>query len=80
MIVQVENAHRNGDAGDIPNFEAMIAAALANVLLNLSTELRGQITNDIRNGAGSSGGGSGAPPTEIHVWIKRFNNLKPFAF
>ncbi|PWA97400.1 zinc finger, CCHC-type, Retrotransposon gag domain protein [Artemisia annua] len=76
----MENAHRNGDVGDIPNFKSMIAAALANVLLNLSTELSAQITNNIRNGAGSSGGGSSVPPTEIHVWIERFNNLKPLAF
>ena len=84
MIVQMEHTHKKGDDGNVPNFEAMISVALANVLPNLSaelrTELRTQITNDIRNGAGSSGGSSGAPPTEIHVWIERFNNLKPLAF
>ena len=74
------NTRRNGDGGDIPDFEAMINAALANALPNLSTDLRTQIINDIRNGVGSSGGGGGAPPTEIHVWIERFNKLKPLAF
>ncbi|GJR84016.1 hypothetical protein Tco_0154801 [Tanacetum coccineum] len=39
-----------------PNFEAMIAAAVANALPNLTAALRTQITNDIRNGAESSGG------------------------
>ncbi|PWA92019.1 zinc finger, CCHC-type, Retrotransposon gag domain protein [Artemisia annua] len=76
----MENAHRNGDDGDVPDFEAMINAALANALPNLSTELRTQIFNDIRNGAGTSGGGGGAPPTTISGWIKEFNKLKPLAF
>lgn len=40
---------RRGDDGENPNFEAMIAAALANALSNLSAHLRQQITNDIRN-------------------------------
>ncbi|PWA79256.1 zinc finger, CCHC-type, Retrotransposon gag domain protein [Artemisia annua] len=79
LQTQMVNTRRNGD-GDVPDFEAMINAALANALPNLSTELRTQITNDIRNGAGTSGGGGGAPPTEIHVWIERFNKLKPLAF
>ncbi|GJY21965.1 putative reverse transcriptase domain-containing protein [Tanacetum coccineum] len=72
---------RNSD-DDVPNFEAMIAAAVANALPNLSAALRTQITNDIRNGAGASGGGGGdnAVPQGIHVWIERFNKLKPLAF
>ncbi|GJV83367.1 zinc finger, CCHC-type, retrotransposon gag domain protein, partial [Tanacetum coccineum] len=56
---------RNSD-DDVPNFEAMIAAAVANALPNLTAALRTQITNDIRNG--------------IHVWIERFTKLKPLAF
>ncbi|GJZ89884.1 zinc finger, CCHC-type, retrotransposon gag domain protein [Tanacetum coccineum] len=69
---------------DVPNFEAMIAAAVANALPNLTAALRTQITNDIRNGAessgGSGGGGGDAVPQGIHVWIERFNKLKPLAF
>ncbi|GJY22668.1 RNA-directed DNA polymerase, eukaryota, reverse transcriptase zinc-binding domain protein [Tanacetum coccineum] len=71
---------RNSD-DDVPNFEAMITAAVANALPNLTAALRTQITNDIRNGAGSSGGGGGdAIPQGIHVWIERFTKLKPLAF
>ncbi|GJR63742.1 hypothetical protein Tco_1505904 [Tanacetum coccineum] len=71
---------RNSD-DDVPNFEAMITATVANALPNLTTALRTQITNDTRNGAGPSGGGGGdAIPQEIHVWIERFTKLKPFAF
>ncbi|GJR97748.1 zinc finger, CCHC-type, retrotransposon gag domain protein [Tanacetum coccineum] len=66
---------------DVPNFEAMINAAVANALPNLTAALRTQITNDIRNGAGNSGGGGGdAAPQGIHVWIERFTKLKPLAF
>ncbi|GJS98797.1 zinc finger, CCHC-type, retrotransposon gag domain protein [Tanacetum coccineum] len=66
---------------DVPNFEAMITAAVANALPNLMAALRTQITNDIRNGAASSGGGGGdAIPQGIHVWIERFTKLKPLAF
>ncbi|GKC12724.1 zinc finger, CCHC-type, retrotransposon gag domain protein [Tanacetum coccineum] len=58
---------RNSD-DDVPNFEAMITAAVANALPNLTTALRTQITNDIRNGAGpSGGGGDDAIPQGIHV-------------
>ncbi|GJZ71062.1 hypothetical protein Tco_0634913 [Tanacetum coccineum] len=72
---------RNSD-DDVPNFEAMITAAVANALPNLTAALRTQITNDIRNGVGSSGGGGGgdAVPHGIHVWIERFTKLKPLAF
>ncbi|GJU98010.1 reverse transcriptase domain-containing protein [Tanacetum coccineum] len=73
---------RNSDDDD-PNFEAMIAAAVANALPNLTAALRTQITNDIRNGAessGGSGGGGDAVPQGIHVWIERFIKLKPLAF
>ncbi|GJU71536.1 putative reverse transcriptase domain-containing protein [Tanacetum coccineum] len=71
---------RNSD-DDVPNFEAMIAAAMANALPNLSDALRTHITNDIRNGAGASGGGGdNAIPQGIHVWIERFTKLKPLAF
>ncbi|GJR34125.1 DNA/RNA polymerases superfamily protein [Tanacetum coccineum] len=63
---------RNSD-DDVPNFEAMINAAVANALPNLTAALRTQITNDIRNGAGPSGGGGGdAIPPGIHVWIESF--------
>ncbi|GJW06900.1 hypothetical protein Tco_1569323 [Tanacetum coccineum] len=58
---------RNSD-DDVPNFEAMSFAAVANALPNLTATLRTQITNDIRNGAGPSGGGGGdATPQGIHV-------------
>ncbi|GJV63976.1 putative nucleotidyltransferase, ribonuclease H [Tanacetum coccineum] len=71
---------RNSD-DDVPNFEAMITAAVANALPNLTAALRTQITNDIRNGAGPSGGGGGdAIPQGIHVWIERFTKLKPLWF
>ncbi|GJU42484.1 zinc finger, CCHC-type, retrotransposon gag domain protein [Tanacetum coccineum] len=71
---------RNSD-DDVPNFEAMITAVVANALPNLTAALRTQITNDIRNGAGPSGGGGGdAIPQGIHVWIERFTKLKPLAF
>ncbi|GKF46695.1 hypothetical protein Tco_0136497 [Tanacetum coccineum] len=72
---------RNSD-DDVPNFEAMITAAVANALPNLTAALRTQITNDIRNGAGPSGGGGGdnAIPHGIHVWIERFTKLKPLVF
>ncbi|GJT83373.1 putative nucleotidyltransferase, ribonuclease H [Tanacetum coccineum] len=62
---------RNSD-DDVPNFEAMITAAVANALPNLTAALRTQITNDIRNGVGPSGGGGGdAIPQGIHVWIEK---------
>ncbi|GJW03733.1 zinc finger, CCHC-type, retrotransposon gag domain protein [Tanacetum coccineum] len=64
---------RNSD-DDVPNFEAMITAAVANALPNLTAALRTQITNDIRNGGGD------AIPHGIHVWIERFTKLKPLAF
>ncbi|GKF61613.1 hypothetical protein Tco_0181667 [Tanacetum coccineum] len=71
---------RNSD-DDVPNFEAMINAAVSNALPNLMAALRTQITNDIRIGAGNSGGGGGdAIPPGIHVWIERFTKLKPLAF
>ncbi|GKB05371.1 reverse transcriptase domain-containing protein [Tanacetum coccineum] len=44
---------RNSD-DDVPNFEAMITAAVANALPNLTAALRTQITNDIRNAAAFS--------------------------
>ncbi|GJW67944.1 hypothetical protein Tco_0122368, partial [Tanacetum coccineum] len=57
---------------DVPNFEAMINAVVANALPNLTAALRTHITNDIRNGAGASGGGGDA----IH-----FNpNEEPYAY
>ncbi|GJR49395.1 putative reverse transcriptase domain-containing protein [Tanacetum coccineum] len=73
---------RNSD-DDVPNFKAMINAAVANALPNLTTALRTQITNDIRNGVESSGGGGGggdAIPQGIHVWIEMFTKLKLLAF
>ncbi|GJT79875.1 hypothetical protein Tco_1054217 [Tanacetum coccineum] len=71
---------RNSD-DDVPNFEAMISAAVANALPNLTAALRTQITNDIKNGAESSGGSGGdVVPQGIHVWIERFTKLKSLAF
>ncbi|GJR17598.1 reverse transcriptase domain-containing protein [Tanacetum coccineum] len=73
-IVQMVTTRRNSD-DDVPNFEAMITAAMANALPNLTAALRTQITNDIRNGAGASGGGGGdAIPLGIHVWISYIIN------
>ncbi|GJW30605.1 hypothetical protein Tco_0047480 [Tanacetum coccineum] len=71
---------RNSD-DDVPNFEAMINAAVANALPNLTAALRTQITNDIRNSAESSGGSGGggggdAVPHGIHVWIERIGPSK----
>nr|GFB07134.1 putative reverse transcriptase domain-containing protein [Tanacetum cinerariifolium] len=40
---------RNNPNDNVPNFEAMINAAVANALPNLTAALRTQITNDIRN-------------------------------
>ncbi|GJY54232.1 zinc finger, CCHC-type, retrotransposon gag domain protein [Tanacetum coccineum] len=54
---------RNSD-DDVPNFEAMIAAAVANALPNLTARR----------------GGGDATPQGIHVWIERFTKLKPLAF
>ncbi|GJZ81748.1 hypothetical protein Tco_0646742, partial [Tanacetum coccineum] len=51
---EMVTTRRNSD-DDVPNFEAMITAAVANALPNLTASLRTQITNDIRNGVGSSG-------------------------
>ncbi|GJU45826.1 hypothetical protein Tco_1203092 [Tanacetum coccineum] len=56
---------RNSD-DDVPNFEAMITAVVANALPNLTAALRTQITNDIRNGGGD------AVPHGIHVWIESY--------
>nr|GFC86394.1 zinc finger, CCHC-type, retrotransposon Gag domain protein [Tanacetum cinerariifolium] len=67
---------RNNPNDNVPNFEAMINAAVANALPNLTAALRTQITNDIRSG----GGGGDAIPHGIHVWIERFTKLKPLAF
>nr|GFD48188.1 zinc finger, CCHC-type, retrotransposon Gag domain protein [Tanacetum cinerariifolium] len=50
---------RNNPNENVPNFEDMINAAVANALPKLTAALRTQITNDIRNGAGPSGGGGG---------------------
>nr|GEX89899.1 zinc finger, CCHC-type, retrotransposon Gag domain protein [Tanacetum cinerariifolium] len=73
---------RNNPNDSVPNFEAMINAAMANAFPNLMAALRTQITNDIRNGTGPSGGGGGgdAIPHGIHVWIERFTKLKPLVF
>nr|GFC66773.1 putative reverse transcriptase domain-containing protein [Tanacetum cinerariifolium] len=40
---------RNNTNDNVPNFEAMINATVANALPNLTAALRTQITNDIRN-------------------------------
>nr|GEV32865.1 putative reverse transcriptase domain-containing protein [Tanacetum cinerariifolium] len=40
----------NNPNDNVPNFEAMINAVVANALPNLTAALRTQITNDIRNG------------------------------
>ncbi|PWA45969.1 zinc finger, CCHC-type, Retrotransposon gag domain protein [Artemisia annua] len=79
------NTRRNGQPdGDeeIPNMEAMVATALANLFPSLTTtEMMTRIISDIRNGAGSSGGsGGGGQPTGIHTWLERFGKLKPLSF
>nr|GFC65041.1 DNA/RNA polymerases superfamily protein [Tanacetum cinerariifolium] len=62
---------RNNPNDNVPNFEAMLNAVVANALPNHTAALRTQITNDIRNCVGPSGGGGGdAIPHGIHVWIK----------
>nr|GFC08663.1 zinc finger, CCHC-type, retrotransposon Gag domain protein [Tanacetum cinerariifolium] len=72
---------RNNLNDNVPNFEAMINATVANALPNLTIALRNQITNDIRNGVGPSGGGGGDDiPHGIHVWIEMFTKLKPLSF
>nr|GFD16174.1 zinc finger, CCHC-type, retrotransposon Gag domain protein [Tanacetum cinerariifolium] len=72
---------RNNLNDNVPNFEAMINAAVANAIPNLTVPLRTQITNDIKNGAKPlGGGGADAIPHGIHVWIERFTKLKPLAF
>nr|GFC54257.1 zinc finger, CCHC-type, retrotransposon Gag domain protein [Tanacetum cinerariifolium] len=64
---------RNNPNENVPNFEDMINAAVANALPNLTAALRTQITNDIRNGAGPSGGGGGdAIPHRIHTRLAAF--------
>nr|GFD26258.1 putative reverse transcriptase domain-containing protein [Tanacetum cinerariifolium] len=40
---------RNNPNDNVPNFEAMINAVVANALPNLTAALRTQITNDIKN-------------------------------
>nr|GFB30991.1 zinc finger, CCHC-type, retrotransposon Gag domain protein [Tanacetum cinerariifolium] len=67
---------RNNPNDNVPNFKAMINAAVANALPNLTAVLRTQITNDIKNGVGPSGGGGGdAIPHGIHVWIERLEEM-----
>nr|GFB17579.1 zinc finger, CCHC-type, retrotransposon Gag domain protein [Tanacetum cinerariifolium] len=64
---------RNNPNDNVPNFEAMINAAVANALPNLTPALRTQITNDIRNGARPSGGvGGDAIPHGIHTRLAAF--------
>nr|GFD10105.1 reverse transcriptase domain-containing protein [Tanacetum cinerariifolium] len=68
---------RNNPNDNVPNFEAMINAAVSNALPKLTVALRTQITNDIKNGAGPSGGGGGdAIPHGIHVWIQNSTVLR----
>nr|GFD30151.1 zinc finger, CCHC-type, retrotransposon Gag domain protein [Tanacetum cinerariifolium] len=77
---------RNNPNDNVPNFEAMINAAVANALPNLTTALRTLITNGIRNGVGpSGGGGGGAIPHGIHLdrensveYMERFTRLASF--
>ncbi|GJZ34761.1 reverse transcriptase domain-containing protein [Tanacetum coccineum] len=59
---------------DVPNFEAMIAAVVANALPNLTAALRTQITNDIRNGAESSGGSGGGGDATPQGFMFGFEN------
>ena len=93
MIIQMVNTrftqYTDGD-DDAPDFQAMINAALEAALPRVVTE----VTNNLRNGPGPSGSGDRpptppnaqpnapphAPPTGIHVWIERFNKLKPITF
>lgn len=56
---------RNGGGDNPPNIEEIVAQAVAAAIENLR--------NERRDGAGSSNEG-------IHVWIERFNKLKPNSF
>nr|GEV56613.1 putative nucleotidyltransferase, ribonuclease H [Tanacetum cinerariifolium] len=58
---------RNNPNDNVPNFEAMINAAVANALPNLTAALRTQITNDIKNGTEPI---SKAPYRMAHVELK----------
>ncbi|PWA79697.1 hypothetical protein CTI12_AA202780 [Artemisia annua] len=84
-VIFMVNIRRNGHPDDdieIPNLEAMVAAAIANMLPSLNAnEVISRIVNDVRNGAGSSGGsGGGGRPTTVHGWLKKFSKLKPLSF
>ncbi|PWA83134.1 reverse transcriptase domain-containing protein [Artemisia annua] len=67
---------------EIPNLEAMVVAAIANLLPGLNAdEVINRMIRDYRNGAGSSwGSGGGGQPTTINGCLKSFNKLKPLAF
>ncbi|PWA37075.1 reverse transcriptase domain-containing protein [Artemisia annua] len=67
---------------EIPNLEAMVSAAIANLLPGLNAnEVINRMIHDYRNGAGSSGGsGGGGQPTTINGWLESFNKLKPLLF
>ncbi|GKA96326.1 putative reverse transcriptase domain-containing protein, partial [Tanacetum coccineum] len=65
---------RNSD-DDVPNFEAMISAAVANALPNLTAALRTQITNDIRNGAEPSNGDAFADTCTWVAFREIFYNM-----
>ncbi|PWA96179.1 reverse transcriptase domain-containing protein [Artemisia annua] len=81
MVNNRRNRQPNGgpeeEEQEIPNLEAMVAAAIANMLPGLNAnEVISRLIHDMRNGAGSSGGSSssGGRPTNITGWLERFMN------
>ena len=65
----------------IPNLEAMVAAAISNLLPGLNAnEVITRMVRDYHNGAGGSGGGGSRQPTTIKDWLESFNKLKPLPF
>ena len=89
IIVQMVTTRRTGqpdgnpdEGAEIPNLEAMVAAAIANLLPGLNAnEVIARMISDFRNGAGSSGGaGGGSRPTTIRDWLESFSKLKPLPF
>ncbi|PWA80016.1 zinc finger, CCHC-type, Retrotransposon gag domain protein [Artemisia annua] len=81
-MVNIRRTREQDGDEEIPNMEAMVATAIANLFPGLTTiEMIARIISDIRNGVGSSGGsGGGGQPTGIHTWLERFGKLKPLLF
>ncbi|GJS43451.1 putative reverse transcriptase domain-containing protein [Tanacetum coccineum] len=73
-------------------FSAAVAQAVADLLLTLTARITDKIRqnennrnngnrrNDIRGNPGGSGNDGDAQPTNIHVWLERFQKQKPQTF